>query len=468
MRVRRSALLVASAIVALSLGAPPLHADSLTLTDGTRVEGIVRKTEGGYEVTLADGSRKQYRADQVRSVAVTSDAKPTEQQARDRLASLRRSVEFDTDLNRIIERYDNFVQMNAGTAALAEAKKDLDQWRDRRSKGMVKVGRKWVTPQERVKLYEASLKTIDEIRTLQQAGKSAEAMKLLRAALDEDPANVSYQYLNGVALARRGAWGEAQKAFNEVAQQVGDHAPTLSNRALCAVQTKRLPVAMQLLEQAMSLDPNVPSLVDNAAELLQMVPDAQRKGAIYDKLLQRFVEQDSLLQQQFGQKGLYRWGSGWVPREKLDDLKKKREEYEKQKDDLQRQFDESAAELKQKQDTIRANEETMDRIKRDNIGFDADGRPIRRALPDSYWELDRENQQLKRDIDAAKDRQTKLRRDAADLEKREPNPPFKGSMALIGEDGVPVIVPPPPPPTTAPSTDSTTQPATAPATRDAR
>jgi Flp pilus assembly protein TadD len=455
----RPAIAVALGI-ALAL-ASSVCADSIVLTDGSRIEGTVRKTETGYEITLADGTRRQYRNDQVRSVAITADAKPTEQQARDRLASLRRSVEFDTDLARVIDRYENFIQMNAGTAALDEAKKDLAVWKDRLAKGMVKVGKQWVTPAERLVIHEASLKTIDDIRTLTQAGKLPEAQRLLRAALDEDPTNPSYLYLSGVSLARRGAWGEAQKAFNEVAAQIGDHPPTLSNRAMIATQTKRFPVALQLMEQALALEPNNPMLVDNAAELLQMIPEAQRKGSPYEKLMQRFVEQDSLLQQTFGAKGLYRWGSGWVPREKLDEVKQAREAFEKEKRELQRKFDDAESEVKQKQDAIRQNERTMDRIKRDNVGFDVDGRPIRRPLPDSYWELDRENQQLRRDIEAAEQLQRKLRGEAVDLEKREPSPPFRGAMMLIGEDGVPVVVPPPVP-TTAPSTAPTSAPATQP------
>jgi hypothetical protein len=93
----------------------------------------------------------------------------------------------------------------------------------------------------------------------------------------------------------------------------------------------------------------------------------------------------------------------------------------------------------------------MDRIRRDNTGVDVDGRPVRRPLPDTYWDLDRENQQLKREIETAEVRQKQLRRDAAELEKREPNPPFRGALALIGEDGVPVIVPPPVQPATQPA-----------------
>src|SRR5256885_6708647 len=102
--------LVAS-LLAVMLSAAPAIADVLTLKDGTRLDGDVKRNDAGYQIKLPDGSVRQVRADQIASIEVgkagTAGAGAGVPQqgatgvAADRLASLRRSVEPLRDIGEI-------------------------------------------------------------------------------------------------------------------------------------------------------------------------------------------------------------------------------------------------------------------------------------------------------------------------------------------------------------------------------
>ncbi|MFT3786717.1 MAG: tetratricopeptide repeat protein [Tepidisphaeraceae bacterium] len=432
-------------------------ADAVVLQNGTRVEGDVKMIPTGYEVTLENGAKKLFTSEQVREVQLTPKTNITEDQARERLNSLRRAIDVEADIDRIIDRFEKLIpQLDKFPAVVADVKKDIEQWKARKAAGAVKVGKTWVKPEERQALFEKSLQTIDQIRSLAKEHRTNEAEQLVKSAIDDDPTNPSYLYLAGVAAVRRSAWAEAVRDFEEVSKQIGTHAPTVANRALLAVQLRRWPSSIALMEQALALEPGNPFFVDNCAELLQMLPDKERRGATYEKLVRRFNEQDAQLRKQFEERGLFRWGSSWVTREKLDTIKKDRESYESKKSDLQNQFNVANQDISSKQRRIESNERLMRQIQQDSIVTDVDGKIYRRPLPDTYWDLDRENKTLNSDIDDLQRTVRDLRRQASDLQKTEPSPPFQGSLVLVSEDGVPIVVPPGMQlPTTGPTTNPT-------------
>lgn len=429
-----------------------VQADVVVLTDGSTLTGQVRQTENGYEVKLADGSIKVLGKDKVKSVSIDS-AIVSEEAAVDRLASLRRSVEFDSDLKKIVQKFESFVKINAPTRAASEAQTDIDLWRDRLAKKMTRVGTNWVTQAQRVEILKKSRASVEQVMGLIASNDINGASRQLQEATKLDPDNVSFAYLLGVIESSIEAWPRARASFESVSQKVPSHPPTLNNLAAISARFKRWAQALSQLDQAIVAVPNSSELLDNAAELLQMLPDSQRRGPVYARLARNFAEQDQKMQQSSAIEGRFRWGSTWVNQAKLDMIKAEQEGFEKKQADLESQYRTVNQNIDRNKSMIESNLQSMRRMDADAVYRNTDGLLIRRPVPDVYWEMKRDNDRMNLEMNDLDDRQRDLKKQAADLMTKVPSPPFSGFLRLIGAEGVPVLdlEPLPDSPSTMPS-----------------
>ncbi|HMO27113.1 MAG TPA: hypothetical protein PKB10_12680, partial [Tepidisphaeraceae bacterium] len=170
-------------------------ADIITLTDGTRLEGKARRTADGYNITLPDGSVVYVEAHRVRSFELTPSTQPSDTRAASALASLKRAMEQATDPDQAITRYEQFIATYRNTPAADQAAGELAAWRDRRDRGLVRVGGQWVTPDQADAIHLEQARAALEARELIAAGRLREAEQLLRQAITRDPANASAHYL---------------------------------------------------------------------------------------------------------------------------------------------------------------------------------------------------------------------------------------------------------------------------------
>src|SRR2546423_778221 len=91
--------------VALMGVSGPAWGEVVKLKDGTAVEGTVKRTSDGYDVTDSAGKVIHVDADNVKGIELSGKVTGVVE-AESRLASLRRSVENLGDIKAIIERYD--------------------------------------------------------------------------------------------------------------------------------------------------------------------------------------------------------------------------------------------------------------------------------------------------------------------------------------------------------------------------
>jgi len=70
--------------------------------------------------------------------------------------------------------------------------------------------------------------------------------------------------------------------------------------------------------------------------------------------------------------------------------------------------------------------------------MDRYGNTIQLALPDQYYQLKRDNDNLARDKQAILQQQGDLRNKAREVQAQVPTPKFTGVQQIIGVDGVPV------------------------------
>src|SRR4051812_9649638 len=211
--MKRFAAVIAAALAASAAWA---SADVVHLKDGTSVTGDVKKGVQGYVVNKGGGTFQLVPFDQVKSIELATAPMSAPDERRENLNSLRRSVEYVDDINKIIDRFQRFAEANAGTPVGDEAKLDLGMWKQRKSDGLVKYGGKWVTPEDRAKMQEEAIKVADNARRLMKAGRIADADSILKQALQQDPNSASALYLKGLIQVRQEQWPQARKTFDQV------------------------------------------------------------------------------------------------------------------------------------------------------------------------------------------------------------------------------------------------------------
>ena len=186
-------------------------------------------------------------------------------------------------------------------------RKDLATWQERRDKGMVKFGSRWVLPETRAKLQEAAYQQASNARRLLKQGKFQEAESMLNSAIQEDPQNATALYLRGLLHYRQDHLMPARRSFEMVNVVVPNHAPSLNNLAVILSKQNQHATALNVYDQAMIASPKNKEVLNNVAEAMYGMPDAVRSTPVAQRVLRRFTEQDEDLAREMQKQGLHRW-----------------------------------------------------------------------------------------------------------------------------------------------------------------
>jgi Flp pilus assembly protein TadD len=435
----------------LALCAATAAGGVIVTKDGTRVEGDLKKSPDGWDVVGPGGKITSVKTADVQAILLSNDSSP----GMDGLYSLRRSVENLDDFPKILERYKRFIDQANDPAVIEEARRDVATWKQRQRDDMVRVGRKWVTRVEQHRQQLEAFALIDTARAQIRAGDLAAAGKTTQQMLALDPQNVSAFYLQGVIAMRGNKPAEARKAFDAARAIVGDHAPTLYNISVLHARMKQWPAAVTTLHASLGAAPNVRELLDAAAELLQLVPDARDPGPATKALAARFAEQDAVLAKEMEAKQMYRWGATWVDKAAYDKLAEADKTAKEKIDKMQSDFELTQNRVNAIETQTKENEATLREIELRSFTRTADGTTIRLPLPQAYYELKNANAALVAERKEMLARLDALRNAAKRAVNDFPVPKYAGVLTPIDEDGVPVILPPgmePPGPASRPAT----------------
>ena len=437
MRVLRTPALAACALaVALSLPAR-VSADVVVLSDGTRIEGDLERSDGGYNVTTPAGKTFKLSTSQIKSLEVKPAT--SNDDAKKRLESLRKSAENMTDLKLIVTRYNEYLTRFAGTDAADDALADLKVWEERQAKHMTKAAGKWVTPEELGVIQAEAQDSARQARDLIARGKLREAGPLIDLALQQDAKNPSAIYLRGIVHFRQDQLGAARKAFDTVAQLVADHGPTLNNLAVVLWRQEQYPAAIKYYDAAMLASASDDRILSNVAEALNALPKELRESAQTKKLVAHFQEREEPLRRKMEKRGLYRWGATWVTDEQLDRLQEAEREIEGKIKDLETQFEAAEDKIKRIDDDIAETQRSLRRIEATSYTRDSQGRMVRVAYPRIYYDLQRDIQVLKRDRQDQVAQMDSMRREAKTLKQSLPVPRYTGTQKIIETEGTPLI-----------------------------
>src|SRR6185312_9646672 len=97
--------------------------------------------------------------------------------------------------------------------------------------------------------------------------------------------------------------------------------------------------AMLEFDKAMLAMPQNQTILDNVAEALHSLSDDYRKNDLTKKVVQLLNAQDTILQRDMAQKGMYRWGSQWLDTQQYAALDAQRKAVQDKIDAMQKEFD---------------------------------------------------------------------------------------------------------------------------------
>lgn len=419
-------------------------ADVIRLQDGQVIEGELKRNDRGWTVLLPDGGRIEVAAEQVQRVELKpsrGEGPRGEALALQRLESLRKSVESSGDLAWITGRYQEFLAQYTNTLAAEKAAADLERWRDRSEKGLVRLGDQWVTPDRRDELQIEATAQAAEARQLIKVGQTAKGRELLTQALRTDPQNVTALYLIALLDYEKDDLSKARKALETAQAQAKDHPATLNNLAVVAWRQKRTLDALALYDQAMAAAPEDERILQNVAEALHALPRDQQSAPIAQRAHRRFQGQDRKLQEEQEKLGRFRWGSQYVAKEEYDSLKAREQEIQRKLDGMATQFDDVEGALAAIDDQLASNEQTLRQIQANSYTRTWEGFLYRTPLPSIYYEILRENERLRRDRAGAVTELERLRTQARQIQQELPRPQFTGVQTPIGVEGTPLGAP---------------------------
>ena len=435
-------------------------ADIVYLKDGTKLEGDVKHSDDGWTVR-SKGTVVKVQPDQVQSIELTPTTGPAAGAvATERLASLRRSVENESDLKQIIARYQRFIDQNADQTAGADAKKDLLVWQDRSDRNMVKVGSRWILAADRAKLVGEAADLADRARQLLKQGRNKDADPLLVQATEDDPTNPAAQYLLSLLRYQQDQIPAARKALDAANTNLADHAPTLNNLAVVQWRQRQFVAALASFDAAMLAAPVNKEILDNVASALSAMPEEFRNSTVTQKTTRHFQEQDKSLSEQMAQLGWHRYGTTWVTDKEMDQIKEQEKETQDKLDALAADFDKDKEHLDQIDQNIADTESAMHRIEATTFARDPNtGTFLQLPYPATYYDLQRDDQRFQVDRQRELAKMDSIKQSAQALQKKLPGQKSDDVLRMFGPEGTPLkVVDAPPAPAPAAPPAPVTQP----------
>lgn len=419
-------------------------ADVLVLDDGTQLQGKVHKSGDQWIVTDAQGHETAVDGGNIKSFEFGGNGGGGgggggggvgESSALDRLASLRNSVDHLSDLNEIISRYQRFIKQNAGDAVVAAANTDLAMWQRRSLENYQKIGGRWLTPMEREVLAEQEAQSAAAIGDLIRQGQDEEAMKAIMRALADDSDNPSALYLQGLLLYPQDQIAAARADFDRVAAMFPGHAPTLNNLGVVMCRQQQFGAAMIAYWKAMNARPVDQAILDNVAEALHALPDTYKDNGPAKKTAAVFAEQDKQLQKLQEARGLYRWGSNWVPADQLARLTAEQASRETQLASLREEERQAEAVLDSNAAELQSTQRLYDIFNPPNqYGVVSQQVPS----PSDYIQLQQDLVTLSNAREVGLEHLKHIQERIEKVQRNYSLLPYSGAQHLIGPEGTPI------------------------------
>jgi hypothetical protein len=170
------------------------------------------------------------------------------------------SVEFERTADRGVSRVSQFIDQyrlsQKQALQIGDVKRRFD---DRQKKGLVRLGTRWVTPEEQQKAQSEARSLIQQAYALTDLGSLKAAEELLSKASSVDGNNIEASLvlgmLNAIVYLPDASAKLAETSFETALKRSPDHLGALNNAAVVEIRQKRYSQAIDHLERAAEVAP---------------------------------------------------------------------------------------------------------------------------------------------------------------------------------------------------------------------
>lgn len=173
----------------------------------------------------------------------------------------------------VLRLYKMFLQDASITEVDREAaKKELPTWEERAKKKMVRIGFRWLTPEEAEDQKLQARQLVDEALRLIGVKQFDTAIEKLRKASKIDGESLQADFLLGLGYAIIGCDPEkANRHFAECVRRDPQHICTLNNLALTEVRLQKYALALSHWRMSLELAPAAPEVIQNLGRVLYLM-----------------------------------------------------------------------------------------------------------------------------------------------------------------------------------------------------
>ena len=196
------------------------------------------------------------------------------------------------------------------------ARKQLDIWSTAAREGkVVWAGRLMLSEERDTQKIDALRKLVDAAR-MNDSGRTSDALPPLRDAIRKWPDHPGIQFHLALALQRDRKPNDAAKYYRMVLEQYPDHVPTLNNLAALECTRRQFLVGVPLMLRALELGGDVVLINDNGQRTLLRMEQFGVRGFEEDR--NKLHNAVLRLEVAMRERGLARWGTSWVTRERYE------------------------------------------------------------------------------------------------------------------------------------------------------
>jgi len=257
------------------------RADTLTLTDGTTLQGSVMKSSDRYWIETPDGKSRFIPADQVKqwtkdSEGATATATgPADSRKLTFSATKARAESGDTPLG-AVALWQTFIDSNPSDPDIAQGKVELERWKKMAEDGAEKINGRWVTGPELKTIYDKAEALFTEAEDLMTQDKTIQAVKKLEEAVKIYPNAYGAQSFLGYISLTSHKEDDAIQYFNACLKLKPNAVDALNNLGITLLAKKQWAQGIEKIRQAAEVE-DTRSVAVNLNRALAIAPPDTRK-----------------------------------------------------------------------------------------------------------------------------------------------------------------------------------------------
>ncbi|HVS73758.1 MAG TPA: tetratricopeptide repeat protein [Phycisphaerae bacterium] len=372
MRRRTWAVLAASVVVAGAgavgeLACRTAYGDIIETTDGHKYTGTMERVGDQMVIKTSDGKTIRVSPSAIGKVTLTDSLTPAEAAASEWKRVQALAAKAPT-LEKVVKLEEDFVSKHPDAPVSKEARASLEEHQKLVGQGAVKFRGAWMTPEMMQEKEQAWEKEAGPALAAYKAGRLDDARKAAASILGEHGENPVALAVSGLASYRLNDLAKARAAFVKLASVDPTNVIALNNLGVISSNQHNVAEAMNFYAKAIEAKPGNRQVLDNAVAAMAAYTGS-KENDVYKNLARVYGAAEADMETEMAKRGLYRFGSTWVPTEVKSKLGNDRQQIQTKMAQLDAQFavakqsldhlDQQLASVQQQYDQTAANLATL-------------------------------------------------------------------------------------------------------------